>query len=63
MTVAASTLALPEIDHVEIHHDVLNLASGRVPAKLGYSPVGTRAARFALAAGDSGTIKLWRITR
>jgi ribosomal-protein-serine acetyltransferase len=58
-----AALALPEIDHVEIHHDVLNLASGRVPAKLGYSPVGTQAARFALAAGDSGTIKLWRITR
>jgi ribosomal-protein-serine acetyltransferase len=58
-----AALALPEIDHVEIHHDVLNLASGRVPAKLGYSPVGTQAARFAPAAGDSGTIKLWRITR
>jgi hypothetical protein len=34
-----------------------------VPAKLGYSPIGTGAARFALAAGDSGTIQVWRITR
>ena len=57
-----AALALPGIDHVEIHHDVLNLASERVPAKLGFSPVGTREARFGLAPGDSGTTKIWRIT-
>ena len=58
-----AALALPEIDHVEIHHDVLNLASERVPAKLGFSKVGTTTGRFDLAPGDSGTTRVWRITR
>jgi RimJ/RimL family protein N-acetyltransferase len=57
-----AALALPGIDHVEIHHDVLNLASERVPAKLGFATVGTGEARFGLAPGDSGTTKVWRIT-
>ena len=61
LTDAAFTL--PGIDHVEIHHDVLNLASERVPAKLGFSAVGTTAARFGLAPADSGTTQVWRITR
>ena len=61
LTEAAFTL--PGIDHVEIHHDVLNLASGRVPEKLGFSPVGTVAARFGRAPGDSGTTRVWRIAR
>jgi RimJ/RimL family protein N-acetyltransferase len=64
-TAAALTdaaLALPGIDHVEIHHDTLNLASGRVPAKLGYTPAGTLEAGFAPAPACSGTMKVWRIT-
>jgi ribosomal-protein-serine acetyltransferase len=56
-------LDLDGIDHVEIHHDALNLASGRIPAKLGYSPAGTATARFDLAPGDSGTTQIWRLTR
>jgi ribosomal-protein-serine acetyltransferase len=58
-----AALALPGIDHVEIHHDELNLASGRVPAKLGYTLVATEPSRSALAPGDSGTTLVWRITR
>ena len=58
-----AAFALPGIDHVEIHHDVLNLASGRVPEKLGFSPVGTVAPRFTPAPGDSGTTQIWRISR
>ena len=58
-----AAFALPRIDHVEIHHDVLNLASGRVPAKLGFTPAGTTTARFGLALGDSGTTQIWRIMR
>ena len=50
-----AALALPGIDRVEIHHDILNLASGRVPAKLGYDCVGTTATTVELAPGDSGT--------
>jgi ribosomal-protein-serine acetyltransferase len=58
-----AALSLDGIDHVEIHHDVLNLASERIPAKLGYAPAGTTTARFDLAPGDSGTTKIWRLTR
>jgi ribosomal-protein-serine acetyltransferase len=60
LTEAAFTL--PGIDHVEIHHDELNLASGRVPAKLGYKVIETRRGRFEPAPGDSGIIQIWRMT-
>ena len=57
-------LALPGVDHVEIHHDRLNLASERVPVKLGYHHVDTRPeTRFDRAPADSGISKVWRITR
>jgi len=67
-TAAAAVLteaafALPGIDHVEIEHDVLNLASERVPTKLGYCHVQTRRSRFEPDPADSGTSKVWRITR
>ncbi len=58
-----AAFALPGIDRVEIHHDILNLASERVPAKLGYVAIGTTTTRFDLAPGDSGTTRVWRITR
>ena len=58
-----AALALPGIDRVEIHHDQLNLASGRIPAKLGYTCIGTEPATLALAPGDSGESRVWRITR
>jgi ribosomal-protein-serine acetyltransferase len=57
-----SALGLPGIDHVEIHHDELNLASGRIPAKLGYKAIETRRARFEPTPGDSGVDQVWRIT-
>jgi ribosomal-protein-serine acetyltransferase len=41
----AAALALPGVDRVEIRHDAANLASGRVPAKLGYARLGERPAR------------------
>jgi ribosomal-protein-serine acetyltransferase len=57
-----AALALPGVDHVEIHHDELNLASGRIPAKLGYKAIETRRGRFEPAPGDSGITQVWRIT-
>lgn len=58
-----AALTLPGIDHVEIRHDQLNLASGRVPAKLGYTHIDTRLeTRFDRAPADSGISKVWRIT-
>ncbi len=68
-TAAATALtgaafALSGVSHVEIHHDERNLASERVPVKLGYTHVDTRAEpRFEPAPADSGTSKVWRITR
>jgi ribosomal-protein-serine acetyltransferase len=58
-----AALALPGIDRVEILHDELNLASERVPVKLGYRHVDTCASVVDLAPADSGTSKVWRFTR
>lgn len=59
-----AALTLPGIDRVEIHHDVRNAASGRVPAKLGYTCVGEVPTDPAMIApADAGTSRVWRITR
>ena len=58
-----AAFALPGIDRVEIHHDQLNFASGRIPEKLGYTHVDTREGRFEPAPSHSGTILVWRTTR
>ena len=58
-----AAFALPGIDRVEIHHDILNLASERVPAKLGLSAVGTAKSRYELAPAECGTTRVWRISR
>jgi ribosomal-protein-serine acetyltransferase len=59
-----AALALPGVDRVEIHHDVANQASQRVPEKLGYEFIGEEPTRpDMIAPGDSGTIRVWRITR
>ena len=55
---------VPAIDRVEIHHDVTNLASARIPQKLGYirlpDLVGVKRE---LAPADTGTDCVWRVTR
>jgi RimJ/RimL family protein N-acetyltransferase len=59
-----AALALPGIDRVEIRHDVANKASQRVPEKLGFELVGeVPSSPDMIAPGDSGTVKVWRITR
>jgi ribosomal-protein-serine acetyltransferase len=50
------------VDRVEIHHDVANVASGRVPAKLGFTCVGDTA-RPVEAPGETGTQRIWRMLR
>ncbi len=55
-----TALALADVDHVEIHHDEANVASGRVPARLGFRNLGTRPAR-AQAPGDVGREVRWRL--
>jgi RimJ/RimL family protein N-acetyltransferase len=52
----------PDIDRVEIVHDELNVASGGVPRKLGFTEVGRRGIEPPPAAG-TGTGVVWRLVR
>ena len=52
----------PAIDRVEIHHDRANVASGGVPAKLGFEHVGD-ARRAPQAPGEEGVERVWRLSR
>ncbi len=60
-----AALALPGIDRLEIHHDAANMASGRIPAKLGYARLGERPARDLglVAPSETGTDVVWQLTR
>jgi RimJ/RimL family protein N-acetyltransferase len=53
---------LPGVDRVEIVHDELNVASGGVPRKLGFTEVGRRAIDPPAARG-SGVGVVWRLVR
>jgi RimJ/RimL family protein N-acetyltransferase len=53
---------MPGVDRVEIHHDVANVASGRVPAKLGFTHVGDVRSPIE-APGETGTQSIWRVLR
>lgn len=52
----------PAIDRVEIHHDAANVASGRVPAKLGFTWVDD-VDRPIAAPGETGVHRVWRMER
>jgi len=56
-----TALDLPEIDRVEIHHDVNNVASAGIPPKLGFERVGQEPGA-ARAPADSGVEWVWRAT-
>jgi len=53
---------VPGIERVEIHHDRANVASGRVPAKLGFTMVG-ELPRDITAPSECGITCTWRVTR
>jgi ribosomal-protein-serine acetyltransferase len=53
---------LPGVDRVEIVHDELNVASGGVPRKLGFTEVERRTLDLPGSAG-SGVGVVWRLTR
>lgn len=66
-TAAARTLTdmaftMPGVTRVEIHHDVANPASGRVPAKLGFTHVHD-VARPVEAPGETGRQSVWCMER
>jgi len=53
---------MPEITHVEIKHDVANIPSGRIPAKLGFTKVGEEE-REVLATSETGRGNIWRLEK
>jgi RimJ/RimL family protein N-acetyltransferase len=53
---------LPGVDRVELVHDELNVASGGVPRKLGFTEVERRPLEFRPPAG-TGVGVVWRLTR
>ena len=66
-TAAAAALVeqafrLPGVDRVEIVHDELNVASGGVPRKLGFTEVGRRRMDLPPPAG-TGVGVVWRLVR
>jgi ribosomal-protein-serine acetyltransferase len=64
-TLAAALLseaafALPAVERVEIHHDEANVASSRVPARLGFRRLGTFPAPVRTP-GEVGLVVRWRL--
>ncbi|MGA2803665.1 MAG: GNAT family N-acetyltransferase [Acidimicrobiales bacterium] len=55
-------LGLRGVTHIEIHHDKANIASGRVPLKLGFEMVGEVHVEIA-APGQTGRNCVWRVNR
>ena len=53
---------LPGVDWVEIVHDELNVASGQIPRKLGFTEAGRRPLDAPSPSG-TGTGVVWRLTR
>jgi RimJ/RimL family protein N-acetyltransferase len=57
-----AAFGLPEITHVEIHHDLANEASGAIPRRLGFTEVERRPDK-PVATGEVGERVIWRLTR
>jgi ribosomal-protein-serine acetyltransferase len=52
-------LALPDVEAVEICHDVANVLSGRIPARLGFTHVADET-RAPEAPAETGIHRVWR---
>jgi RimJ/RimL family protein N-acetyltransferase len=59
-TLTTLGLSLPEVTHVEIHHDKANVASGRIPEKLGFSLLREQPSDEP-APGGTGVSLIWRM--
>ena len=59
---AGQAFDLPGVDWVEIVHDELNVASGQIPRKLGFTEAGRRPLDIHPPSG-TGTGVVWRLTR
>ncbi|WP_457031734.1 GNAT family N-acetyltransferase [Kitasatospora sp. P5_F3] len=60
--VTEQAFRLPEVEFVEIVHDPANVASGAIPARLGYTEHLRRPAER-LAPAETGEDLVWRLTR
>lgn len=58
----AEAFADPDVDAVQIHHDVANAASGAVARKAGFTDLGT-VPKAATAPGETGVERRWRLER
>lgn len=57
-----AAFALDDVTHVEIHHDVANVRSGRIPERLGFTLVEERQDEVQ-APGEVGIERVWRLRR
>jgi RimJ/RimL family protein N-acetyltransferase len=61
-TLTTLGLGLPGVTHIEIHHDKVNLISGRIPSKLGFEMVSEQPVKID-APGLTGMNCVWRMDR
>jgi len=61
-TLTTLGLGLPDVTHIEIHHDRANVVSGRVPSRLGFEMVREQAEEVT-APGQTGVSCIWRMDR
>jgi RimJ/RimL family protein N-acetyltransferase len=54
--------SMPDIDFVEVHHDIANVASGRIPERLGFRLVEERWDGIE-ASAEVGVERIWRLHR
>jgi RimJ/RimL family protein N-acetyltransferase len=55
--------SLPDVEYLEIVHDLANAASGAVPRRLGFTEVRREQVTPPQAPADSGTDVIWRLNR
>ncbi|MCX4821329.1 GNAT family N-acetyltransferase [Streptomyces sp. NBC_01142] len=60
---AAEAFALPNVEYLEIAHDLANTSSGAVPRRLGFSEVRREQVTTPPAPSDSGIDVVWRLNR
>ncbi|MFJ4776483.1 GNAT family N-acetyltransferase [Streptomyces sp. NPDC088762] len=55
--------ALPDVEYLEIVHDLANISSGAIPPRLGFTEVRREQITPPAAPSDSGTDVIWRLNR
>ncbi|MFD8413783.1 GNAT family N-acetyltransferase [Streptomyces sp. NPDC059650] len=59
----AEAFAQPDLQYLEISHDLANVSSGAVPRRLGFTEVRREQATPPAAPSDSGINVVWRLNR